>query len=235
MKNLANETPMDLLHGRSRWIIENWLQKNELNNKRVLDIGTGFGWFEYNVKAMVQSVYGIEPEEKGLETARRYLSNEPNINLSVGSAFCLPFPDSFFDVVVAWDVIEHIPPGKEVKMLKEMERVLKNGGAMYITTPYRSFVNNYLDPAWIVMGHRHYAYSDVFKLIKHVNGVYVEDVFTKGGFWSIVNVWNLYLAKWIFHRKPFFQNWFYRKEDREWENKGGIFTLCVKIRKNQLG
>lgn len=45
----------------------------------------------------------------------------------------LPFPDASFDLVTALDVIEHIDD--DVAMLREIGRVLKPGGAVFITTP----------------------------------------------------------------------------------------------------
>lgn len=100
MKNIANETPMDSLHGRSMWIIE-YLKNEGITDKTILNIGTGFGWFEYNVKNEVKTVYGIEPVEEGLLTAKKYLAEFPNIILSVGNALELPFEDNTFDIVVS--------------------------------------------------------------------------------------------------------------------------------------
>lgn len=45
----------------------------------------------------------------------------------------IPFPDDFFDVVIANHVIEHIPDEKQA--LSEVERVLKRDGFAFINTP----------------------------------------------------------------------------------------------------
>ena len=230
MKNIANETPMDSLHGRSKWTIE-YLKNEGIKDKTILNIGTGFGWFEYNVKDVVKEVYGIEPFEEGLSTAKKYLTEIPNIILNTGSALELPFGDCTFDVVVSWDVIEHIPPNSEEQMVREMCRVLKPNGKIYLTTPHSSIINNITDPAWLLIGHRHYSYSRMKKIFSTISNIEIDDMFTNGGGWTIINILNLYIAKWIFQKKPFFADFFNKKEDSQWEKRNGSNTLVVKAHK----
>ncbi|MGH8965907.1 MAG: class I SAM-dependent methyltransferase, partial [Actinomycetes bacterium] len=50
-----------------------------------------------------------------------------------GSAMALPFRDAVFDVVAAFDVIEHCEP--ESRVLSELTRVLAPGGRLLISVP----------------------------------------------------------------------------------------------------
>ncbi len=50
-----------------------------------------------------------------------------------GSALALPFRDGVFDVVAAFDVIEHCEP--ESTALAELARVLRPGGRMFLSVP----------------------------------------------------------------------------------------------------
>jgi len=50
-----------------------------------------------------------------------------------GSAMELPFPDETFDVVAAFDVVEHCEP--ESKAVSELARVLRPGGRMFLAVP----------------------------------------------------------------------------------------------------
>ena len=50
-----------------------------------------------------------------------------------GSALALPFGDATFDVVCAFDVVEHCEP--EALALAELARVLKPGGRLLISVP----------------------------------------------------------------------------------------------------
>ncbi len=50
-----------------------------------------------------------------------------------GSALALPFADEVFDVVAAFDVVEHCEP--EGQALAELTRVLRPGGRMFLAVP----------------------------------------------------------------------------------------------------
>jgi len=65
---------------------------------------------------------------------------------SVADITAIPFPDGYFDVVIANHVIEHIP--NEKLALQEILRVLKRGGVAYINTPVYHLANTLENPAY---------------------------------------------------------------------------------------
>ena len=65
--------------------------------------------------------------------------------------------------MTSWEVLEHIPKDTEKKMFNEVNRVLKPGGIFYISTPYNNVISNIFDPAWWLIGHRHYSLEKVKK------------------------------------------------------------------------
>lgn len=70
MKNIIDEKPQDILIGRPEYIVSDFVDKKDIENKTVLDIGCGFGWFLYNVlKYNHESFLALKDSQKnrGLE------------------------------------------------------------------------------------------------------------------------------------------------------------------------
>lgn len=69
----------------------------------------------------------------------------------------LPFPDSSFTYVSAYDVLEHIPriiytPERKlpfVQIMNEISRILKPGGKFYSSTPYYPHKEAFMDPTHV--------------------------------------------------------------------------------------
>jgi predicted RNA methylase len=71
MKNLIDEKPADPLSGRALYNMV-FLSDEDVAGKKVLDIGCGFGWFEFNVlRRGVSHVTGIEHTPESLEAAEK--------------------------------------------------------------------------------------------------------------------------------------------------------------------
>ncbi|MFA6308021.1 MAG: class I SAM-dependent methyltransferase [Patescibacteria group bacterium] len=97
----------------------------------ILDLGCGDGTHAGMVrKFFLGSIYAIDPSDDIIAKAK---SRYQDINFQPASAYDLPYEDSFFDLVYAIDVIEHLKTPE--KMLKEVERVLKSGGIVVFQTP----------------------------------------------------------------------------------------------------
>lgn len=230
MKNILNERPDVNLNARLKFS-NKLVDTTDIRNKKVLDIGCGFGWFELNaLKKDVKQIAGIEISPLDLKTAKENIRDK-RASFKIGGALKLPFKDNYFDTVVAWEVIEHIPKNTEDKMFKEVYRVLKNKGTFYLSTPYGSFISKYLDPAYWIIGHRHYSKEKLINL-GDKSGFEVSEIYLKGRWWGLINLLNLYIAKWIFRRGPFFEDKLIAKEDREYKLNKGFMGIFVKYRKN---
>lgn len=229
MKNILEEKPSKKLYGRLRASAE-LVDDADIANKVILDIGCGYGWCEVNfLERKVKKIMGIEVSYKDLSTAKKYVKDK-RASFKVGSAINIPFPDKSFDTVVSWEVIEHIPKSTENKMFMEVSRVLKDGGVFYISTPYRNIISNILDPAWWLIGHRHYS-KDSLKAFGYQNSLKIKKVSVKGRAWSLIGILNMYLSKWIFRRRPFFENHFRKKSDIEYSHTNGYATIFCKYMK----
>lgn len=79
---------------------------------------------------------GAQPYRKLFQHVDRYISIDlsPGSEINVrGTALALPFLDSAFHTVLCSEVLEHVP--EPSKLLTEVERVLKPGGFLMLTTP----------------------------------------------------------------------------------------------------
>lgn len=55
----------------------------------------------------------------------------------------LPFEDSFFDEVLCQDILEHI---EYIPVLRDIHRIMKDGGKLTVRVPHFTSKNNYVDP-----------------------------------------------------------------------------------------
>jgi len=101
---------------------------------KVLEGGFGKGQFVYSLHARGYNAYGVDFAEN---TVQRVSSLFPELKLSLGDVRSLPFPDNTFNGYWSLGVIEHFPEGYE-SIAREMQRVLKPGGYLFLTFPYMS-------------------------------------------------------------------------------------------------
>jgi 2-polyprenyl-3-methyl-5-hydroxy-6-metoxy-1,4-benzoquinol methylase len=100
--------------------------------KRVLDAGCGWG-YGANILALAgaESVVGIDVSESVIEASRA--AAEPAVELIVGDILELIHDDGEFDVIVCFEVIEHVEQQQAV--LNELRRVLATDGVLLISSP----------------------------------------------------------------------------------------------------
>lgn len=200
----------------------------DLSGKDILDIGSSFGWFEKMAKeAGCKIVVGIEPQKEAFYLAEKEV---PEAVFKEGSALKIPFENESFDLVVMFDVIEHIPKNTELIAIKEANRVLRLGGKFVVSTPFDYWLSNILDPAWY-FGHRHYKEKDLIKMMEE-GGFKVDKVEKRGRIFELISIILLYSFKWILRREVPFKKWFEKKRISEYlTSKEGFETLYIKVGK----
>lgn len=95
---------------------------------RILDVGSGGGGTSRALAALGE-VTCVEPSPE-LYEALRQTSPFPVVH---GSILELPFEDGEFDLVCAFDVVEHVD--RDEQAAAELARVCKRGGMVAITVP----------------------------------------------------------------------------------------------------
>jgi len=92
---------------------------------RVLDFGCGTKPYEY-LFYRCDSYTGLDTRNSG----HNHKKSKVDVYFD---GLKIPFPDETFDVVVSFQVLEHVPDPK--LMLREIHRVLKKSGKLLITAP----------------------------------------------------------------------------------------------------
>jgi SAM-dependent methyltransferase len=124
----------------------------------VVDVGCGIGDNLSYVLRDDASFFGLEYAPSTAEIARRLLGAGATVD--VGSATSMPYESNRFDLALCIEVLEHIDD--DAAVCREISRVLKPGGALILSVPYRRWFPYY----FTAMGHiRHYTRSDVVRLL----------------------------------------------------------------------
>ncbi len=101
-----------------------------LNKKaKILEVGSGTG---YMVKTLRNEGYDITGTEVN-DNYIQFSQDEFGIKLLKLNDKKLPFKNNSFDIVMSFDVLEHIPNTNQ--HLKEVKRVLKEDGQYIFSTP----------------------------------------------------------------------------------------------------
>lgn len=115
-----------------------WLKKLDLaEDSKVLDVGCGTGWASRIVARMVPNgeVVGIDFAQGMVQKAKQLASkdkkhNYGNLSFKIADVEAIPYPDDYFDCVICIESFSWFP--NPAAALREMKRVLKPGGKLYV-------------------------------------------------------------------------------------------------------
>ena len=102
------------------------------SNDRILEIGCGIGTVVYELSKKGHDVIGIDISGEAIEYGRKKYGG---IYLEIQAAEILPYEDESFEVVLSFDLFEHI--AEIDKHISEVKRVLRPGGYYLFQTPNR--------------------------------------------------------------------------------------------------
>lgn len=99
--------------------------------RKLLDIGCGEGFF-LSYAERYWDTYGIDISDYAIFRAKKTLKKT---NLIIGDInnLNLYYENNLFDIVIAFDVLEHLENPDNV--LNKIEKIIKNGGFLVISTP----------------------------------------------------------------------------------------------------
>ena len=131
---------------------------NFCQKKVILDAGCGEGYGSYLLAGVGAKVIGIDISEQAVRHAKKKYVRE-NLKYQVMDITYLDFPNGSFDVVVSFQVIEHL--NNVQKFLKEIKRVLKKDGWAIIGTPNKSLCNDHPIGKYHVKEYRYNEFMDL--------------------------------------------------------------------------
>ncbi len=129
----------------------------------VLEIGSGEGYGSGYLSAKTAMTVAID---LSFDALRHTMENYKGIRPCKALGENLPFASNSFDAVIAFQVIEHSVAS--MKFLKEIHRVLKMDGKLFLTTPNRKLRLWPLQKPWNAYHVHEYSGRELNRIIKNV-------------------------------------------------------------------
>jgi len=138
---------------------------------KVLEIGCGAGAMSKAIKYYRPNleVYGTDISHAAIAVAKK---DPGNVDFRIADIYNMPFKDNYFESVVCFDVLEHLPDIPRASV--EVRRILKKGGLFHSVTPCEG--NLWIPEGWITglgwkakeiyCGHiNHFTFDDLEKKV----------------------------------------------------------------------
>ncbi|MGA2029552.1 MAG: glycosyltransferase [Verrucomicrobiota bacterium] len=152
------------------------------NKGRLLEVGCGEGDFLVSAEADGWDVTGIEYSPAACEKARRRLNSG---EVRCGELQQVELTAAQFDLCVVSDVLEHVR--SPLGLLKEIHRILKPGGTLFIATPsIDSWSARFMRQKWMEFKSEHLTYFDRQNLQTALFKSNFRDIIVKPG-WKILS------------------------------------------------
>jgi len=113
-----------------------WFAQRFSSGNVVLDAACGSGYGAALLGANAKCVFGVDISQEAVEYSRTNY-RAPNVQFSVSDCMALPFAAAYFDLVVAFEIIEHVTDPEA--FLNELDRVLNPSGLLILSTPNRLY------------------------------------------------------------------------------------------------
>ena len=109
-----------------------WFAARMALGRRVLDLGCGSGYGADVLAREAREVLGIDISDDAIDYARQHY-RAVNVRFERASCLEIPAPDGSFDLVVAFEIIEHLSDWRA--FLLAVRRVLAPTGQFLVSTP----------------------------------------------------------------------------------------------------
>lgn len=106
---------------------------------KVLDAGCGNGEYTLWASQRGAKVWAFDYSAEMVADAQERVSGHGCSveRIEVASVLKIPYPDGYFDAVFCLAVLDHLCEGDREQAMRELTRVLKKGGSLYLDVPNR--------------------------------------------------------------------------------------------------
>ncbi len=150
--------------GLARWLYPLYFRMTRFlpiqKGARILEIGYGNGLFLEWMSKRGMEPYGCDPRQPPTDLSAQ-------IRFFQGALEQARYPSEFFDAVVAWHVLEHVP--NPLETFREVHRVLKQDGQLLLSVPniegleYRLFRG--ASPLYVPLHLHHFSSASLERLL----------------------------------------------------------------------
>lgn len=105
--------------------------------REVLEIGCGAGYGAHDISDSVSRIVAVDISRREVSAYWDKYRRREKLDFVLADGIKLPFGSCCFDVVISFQVIEHIEPRDIPGYLSEVRRVLRAGGVFICSTPNR--------------------------------------------------------------------------------------------------
>lgn len=134
---------------------------------RIIDLGCGTAPYKVDMLRVADEYIGVDWENG--------LHDQSNVDVFADLTKPLPFPEAYADTAVSFQVMEHLPEPE--LFLKECHRILKHGGAVFLTVPFMWHVHE--------APYDYYRYTRYgLKYLLEKTGFMDVNIYENTGFWQ---------------------------------------------------
>lgn len=167
---------------RYQWV------KRYAKNKVVLDAGCGSGYgADGLIRSGAKKVYGVDINSESIKYCQEHHQQE-NLEFSIGDLAKLDLPDKSFDLIVAFEVIEHVKDCP--KVISEFYRLLKPGGKLILSTPNKKIYSPGTKKSFYPFHWQEFYLEDLKKLLSRFQSLDIFGQFIKGKKMLLYPVWH---------------------------------------------
>lgn len=112
----------------------------------LLDVGCSHGAFDFELARRGYSVIGIDTNQESIEVGSKIKEALGAGHVAFYRMDILDncFDAKTFDVILMYETLEHIK--EDARVLRELHRILKDGGTLLLSVPYSELAREYENP-----------------------------------------------------------------------------------------